>query len=203
MMKTPHLILLLSAVTLATACTPMHSRYAHQNPQYQHPYPPQQQYAPPGYQQSQPPQQQYAPPGYQQSPPPQQNYSPALGARRNVVELAFQQLGTSYKYGGDSPREGFDCSGLMTYVHQQAVGLKLPRTAAQQRNRSKTVRYANLQPGDMLFFKTGSRTNHVGLYIGDRKFIHAPNRRSRVQITTMDNAYWHSKFVKFGTYFDS
>ncbi len=144
----------------------------------------------------------YIPPAQHNYIPPAPNYSPAIQARQKVVQLAYQQLGTRYKYGGSNPREGFDCSGLMTYIYKQGSGIKLPRTAAQQRDKSRLVRYENLQAGDMLFFKTGAKTNHVGIYVGNRQFIHAPNRRSRVKITSMDNSYWFSKFVKFGTYFD-
>lgn len=167
---------------LTTACTPLPQRQTHT---VQRPPP----YSPP------PIQRQYKPPA--------QNYSPAVQARQSIVQLAYNELGTRYKYGRASPREGFDCSGLMTYIHKNGAGVNIPRTAAQQRNRSRPVHYANLQPGDMLFFKTSSKTNHVGIYIGNRQFIHAPNRRSRVKITSMDNSYWFSKFVKFGTYLDS
>jgi cell wall-associated NlpC family hydrolase len=131
-----------------------------------------------------------------------QNVSPAIQARQGIVQQAYKVLGTRYKYGGSTPQEGFDCSGLMTYIHKTGAGISLPRTAAQQKNSSRTVRYNDLQPGDMLFFKTGSKTNHVGIYIGRRQFIHAPNRRSKVKITTMDNRYWHSKFVKFGSFLE-
>ncbi|HIO91918.1 MAG TPA: NlpC/P60 family protein [Leucothrix mucor] len=169
---------------LTTACTPLPQRSVHHNPR-----PPQ--YIPPPVAQQQP---------YR---PPVQNYSPVIQARQSIVQLAHNALGTRYKYGGSSPREGFDCSGLMTYIHKKGAGVNIPRTAAQQRNRSRSIRYEDLQPGDMLFFKTSSKTNHVGVYIGNRQFIHAPNRRSRVKITSMDNSYWFGKFVKFGTYFDS
>ncbi|MCK5918629.1 MAG: C40 family peptidase, partial [Cocleimonas sp.] len=120
---------------------------------------------------------------YSQNP----TYSPSHQARQSIVRLAYQELGTRYKFGGSSPREGFDCSGLMTYIHKNGASIKIPRTAAQQQNRSRTVNYAKLQPGDMLFFKTSTKSNHVGIYIGNRQFIHAPNRRSKVKITTMDN----------------
>jgi cell wall-associated NlpC family hydrolase len=123
-----------------------------------------------------------------------------MQARQGIIQQAYKALGTRYKYGGSSPREGFDCSGLMTYIHKNGAGINLPRTAAEQKNNSRTVRYSDLQPGDMLFFKTSSKVHHVGVYIGQRQFIHAPNRRSKVKITTMDNRYWHSKFVKFGTF---
>jgi cell wall-associated NlpC family hydrolase len=117
-----------------------------------------------------------------------------------MVQIAKSTIGTPYKWGGNSPQRGFDCSGLMTYVHRNAVGLKIPRTAAKQRDNSRTINYAQLQPGDMLFFKTGKKTNHVGVYIGNRKFIHAPSGGKRVKVASMDSSYWFKRFVKFGTY---
>ena len=124
-------------------------------------------------------------------------YNPA---RQRMINIAGSTLGTPYKWGGDSPQRGFDCSGLMTYVHKNALGIKIPRTTAQQRDQSRTISYAQLQPGDMLFFKTGVKTNHVGIYVGNRKFIHAPSGGKRVKVTSMDSSYWHKRFVKFGTF---
>ena len=120
--------------------------------------------------------------------------------RNHMVNIARSTIGTAYKWGGDNPRQGFDCSGLMSYVHKNAMGIKIPRTAAKQRDQSRTISYAKLQPGDMLFFKTGRKTNHVGVYIGDRKFIHAPSGGKRVKIAKMDSSYWYKRFVKFGTF---
>ena len=139
---------------------------------------------------------------------PSQQHSQALQlstlnihpARARMIQIAKSTLGVPYKWGGSSPQSGFDCSGLMRYVHKNAVGLKIPRTAAQQRDNSRTISYAQLQPGDMLFFKTGKKTNHVGVYIGNRKFIHAPAGGKRVKIASMDSSYWFKRFVKFGTY---
>jgi cell wall-associated NlpC family hydrolase len=181
MKPTLTLLAILSSTLILTACTP---------PQRQIQHPPSTQVAP------------------KHSAPPLQypyrshhlNASPARHVRQSIVNLAYQTLGTRYQYGGSSPKEGFDCSGLMTYLHKNGAGVKIPRTAAQQRQRSRTLRYSEIQAGDLLFFKTSSKSNHVGLYIGNRQFIHAPNRRSKVKITPMDNAYWHSKFVKFGTF---
>jgi len=121
-------------------------------------------------------------------------------ARNRMVQIATSAIGTRYKWGGDSPQKGFDCSGLMTYVHKNALGMNIPRTTAKQRDRSRTIPFQQLQPGDMLFFKTGSRTNHVGVYIGNRKFVHAPSSGKRVTVASMDNAYWHKRFVKFGSF---
>ncbi len=121
-------------------------------------------------------------------------------ARNKMVQIATSTIGTPYKWGGDTPQKGFDCSGLMSYVHKNALGMKIPRTTANQRDNSRTVQYQHIQPGDMLFFKTGSRTNHVGVYIGNRKFVHAPSSGKRVTVASMDNAYWHKRFVKFGSF---
>lgn len=126
-----------------------------------------------------------------------QQYNPA---RQRMIDIAGSTLGVPYRWGGDSFQRGFDCSGLMTYVHKNALGKKIPRTTAQQRDQSRTISYSQLQPGDMLFFKTGRKTNHVGVYIGNRKFIHAPSGGKRVTVATMDSSYWHKRFVKFGTF---
>ncbi len=137
----------------------------------------------------------------QQATPPQQA-EPVRNihqTRRNIVLLANKTLGSRYRYGGANPKRGFDCSGLMVYVHNQA-GVHIPRTAAKQRLQSRTITYAQLQPGDMLFFKTGKRTEHVGIYIGDRKFIHASTGSRKVKVASMDSAYWYKRFVKFGTF---
>ena len=121
-------------------------------------------------------------------------------ARHRISQIAHSTIGAPYKWGGNNPREGFDCSGLMSYVHRNAIGINIPRTAAQQRDKSRTVPYSQLQPGDMLFFKTGRNSNHVGVYIGNRKFVHAATGSKHVKITSMDSSYWHKRFVKFGTF---
>jgi cell wall-associated NlpC family hydrolase len=126
-----------------------------------------------------------------------QNYQPV---RNYMVQVATSTIGKPYRWGGDNPQKGFDCSGLMTYVHKNALGINIPRTAAKQRDSSRTIDYAELQPGDMLFFKTGRNSNHVGVYIGDRKFVHAATGSKRVKVASMDNRYWHNRFVKFGTF---
>ncbi len=136
-----------------------------------------------------------------QSLPPQTKLplnSPAP-ARNQMVGIIKGTLGTPYKWGGNSPQDGFDCSGLMSYIHKNA-GLKIPRTTALQRDNSRTIDYNQLQPGDMLFFKINRKTNHVGMYIGDRKFIHAPSSGKTVTVASMDSSYWYKRFVKFGTY---
>jgi len=120
--------------------------------------------------------------------------------RNRIAQIAHSTIGAPYKWGGNNPQQGFDCSGLMSYVHKNALGINIPRTAAQQRDQSRTISYAQLQPGDMLFFKTGRNANHVGVYIGNRKFVHAATGSKQVRIASMDSSYWHKRFVKFGTF---
>jgi len=121
-------------------------------------------------------------------------------ARNLMTKIANSTIGVPYKWGGNNPQQGFDCSGLMSYVHKNALGMKIPRTAAQQRDNSRTISYTQLQPGDMLFFKTGKTSNHVGVYVGNRKFVHAASGSKHVKIASMDSSYWHKRFVKFGTF---
>ena len=123
--------------------------------------------------------------------------------RHRIMDAAYSALGIPYIYGGNSPARGLDCSSLMQFIHKKALGKSLPRTAAIQRDRSKTVDYQSLQPGDMLFFKINSRTNHVGIYIGHGKFIHASYSKRRAIIDSMNKPYWKKRFVKFGSYLNS
>ena len=106
----------------------------------------------------------------------------------------------SFPYGGNTPR-GFDCSGLVQYAHHQA-GIPVPRTARGQRRSASRVSMARLQPGDLLFFTlAGSKTSHVGVYVGDGDFIHAPSSGKRVSRATLDNPYWSRSLVGAGHYF--
>ncbi|MEE9350985.1 MAG: C40 family peptidase [Thiotrichaceae bacterium] len=119
--------------------------------------------------------------------------------RNNVVQSTYRTLGSPYRYGGTT-YNGFDCSGLTRHVYQSA-GIAIPRTAAQQRDQSKTIaNYSALLPGDLIFFKTGKKTNHVGIFVGNGQFIHASTSRKRVIKAKLDTPYWRRSFVKFGTY---
>lgn len=123
-----------------------------------------------------------------------------LGARRAaLVEKSLAQIGTPYLYGGKSPVEGFDCSGLTHYAHHQA-GLAIPRTAAAQHRAARPVARSRLRPGDMVFFKTGPDAYHVGLMIDDKRFVHASTSRSRVRVDHLDTPYWNRHFIGAGTY---
>ena len=119
--------------------------------------------------------------------------------RRELMRVAHHSIGTRYKWGGETPTQGFDCSGLMRYSYKQ-VGIKIPRTSAKQRNASRQLSRSQLQPGDMIFFKIDKRTNHVGIYTGNGKFIHASSGSRRVKKEKLDTPYWNQHVVKYGTF---
>lgn len=104
-------------------------------------------------------------------------------------------LGTPYRPGGSNPREGFDCSGLVAHVIQDAFRLRAPRSTEDQAIIGTEVARHALEPGDLVFFNTQGKPNsHVGVYLGDNRFIHAPNSRGVVRIETMDQSYWSQRF---------
>lgn len=107
-----------------------------------------------------------------------------------AADIASSMVGISYRYGGVSPRTGFDCSGLIQYSFRRA-GVTLPRTTDDQREVSRLVRGPNLQRGDLLFFdQQGGKNSHAGLYVGNGYFVHAPSSGKRVRKDRLDSAYW-------------
>ena len=113
-------------------------------------------------------------------------------------ELALQAIGfmgINYKYGGDTPETGFDCSGLVHYVFNQAAGLILPRNAREISRVGEKITSDELQPGDLVFFNTLRRPfSHVGIYLGEHRFIHAPSRGGQVEIVDMSERYWQRRY---------
>ena len=138
----------------------------------------------------------------QQYQPFSQQAEPAdAPARRALLAQAHQALGTRYTYGGESPREGFDCSGLTQYVYKNAQGITLPRTALQQSQASRAVSFEEMRPGDLIFFRTsGASVNHVGIYTGRGNFIHAASGGSKVTVDNLSKTYWQQRLVKFGAF---
>lgn len=121
--------------------------------------------------------------------------------RRALLAQAYQSLGVRYKYGGTTPNEGFDCSGLTSFVYKQGNGIRLPRTAAEQSRASRTISFEQMRPGDLIFFRTsGSGVNHVGIYVGRGDFIHAASGGGRVTLDNLSKTYWQQRLVKFGTF---
>jgi len=109
---------------------------------------------------------------------------------------ALNYLGIRYRFGGTSPSTGFDCSGLVSYVAQQSLGLKLPRNAAELYQKvGMSVARNELQVGDLVFFNTmGRRYSHVGIYLGDDRFVHSPSAGGKVRIESMELAYWSKRY---------
>ncbi len=114
---------------------------------------------------------------------------------RELLINAISHTGIQYKYGGNSPETGFDCSGFVRYVFKQTVNLTLPHSALALSQIGKAISKDELQAGDLVFFKTIKNTiSHVGIYMGDNRFIHAPNAKGVVRIESMEDGYWAKRF---------
>jgi len=108
---------------------------------------------------------------------------------------AFSLVGIRYRYGGNLPEQGLDCSGLVRYVFREAGGADLPRTTQEMSRRGEPVDKQDLQPGDLVFFNTLNRAfSHVGIYLGNNQFIHAPSAGRNVRVENMDMNYWKARF---------
>ena len=125
------------------------------------------------------------------------------GRAGDLVVNAMGFLGVPYKRGGNSAETGFDCSGFVRAIYQQTVGLVLPRRADQQAASTQVIDKKELQPGDLVFFNTRNTPfSHVGVYIGDERFIHAPSSNGRVRIDQMNARYYAQRFEAARAYFD-
>lgn len=122
--------------------------------------------------------------------------------RQEVIEAARDMLGAPYRYGASSPTQGFDCSGLVQYAHSQA-GIEVPRTTGQQYRAALPINRQALRPGDLVFFRTHKRryVSHVGIYLGNSKFIHAPSSGKRVSIASLKDDYWRQRYTSGGRMF--
>ena len=124
--------------------------------------------------------------------------SPPALAEPAAAEALFQALSTldiDYRFGGNSRASGFDCSGLVQYVYRSAYGIELPRLTLDQSRAGHTVDRQRLQPGDLVFYNTLDQPySHVGIYIGDDRFVHAPRTGAAVRVESMRAAYWHRRF---------
>ncbi|AUD79094.1 NlpC/P60 family protein [Kangiella profundi] len=131
---------------------------------------------------------------------PQQGYKnlqPLPDKGENIALTAQSMIGKRYLYGGSSPQQGFDCSGLVYFTHTQ-VGDYVPRTSRDQLYASRKISLDELQPGDLLFYRIDGKPSHVGIYIGDKQFVHAPSSGKKVSITTMDNPYFKPRLIRAG-----
>jgi len=114
---------------------------------------------------------------------------------RELVINALALIGVHYKFGGRSPDDGFDCSGLVAHVFREAAGLILPRDSNAMSKIGNKIDKTELQPGDLVFFNTRRQPfSHVGIYIGEHRFVHAPSRGRDVEIVDMSERYWQQRY---------
>ena len=115
--------------------------------------------------------------------------------KAQLANTALEYLGVRYRWGGSDPETGFDCSGLISYAAEQSLGLKMPRQAAEMAKIGQSVKRDDLQIGDLVFFNTlGHRYSHVGIYVGDDSFVHAPRSGAVVRVEKMTVSYWAKRY---------
>lgn len=116
-------------------------------------------------------------------------------AANAVLFQAIGLVGTPYRYGGNTPAGGFDCSGLVGYVYRESAGLSLPRTTGQLAGmRAAKVKRGKLASGDLVFFGQ-RRVTHIGIYVGDGRFVHAPSSGGTVRLDSLDGPYWKDHYL--------
>jgi cell wall-associated NlpC family hydrolase len=119
----------------------------------------------------------------------------SVASVQEMLGKALDLIGIRYRRGGSSPETGFDCSGFVNHVFREGLGLYLPHNAKQIAKEGEAVSRNDLQPGDLVFFNTMRRAfSHVGIYLGDNKFVHAPRTGGVVRIEDMNESYWKKRF---------
>lgn len=129
---------------------------------------------------------------------------PGFSERGNEVALfALGLIDTGYRFGGKNPQAGLDCSGMVSYIYRQGAGLKVSGSAADIARKGRPVERGSLRPGDLVFFNTRNASfSHVGVYIGENRFVHAPSGSGRVRIDQMNASYYAQRFEAARSYFD-
>ncbi len=121
----------------------------------------------------------------------------------DVALFALGLIETGYRFGGKNPEAGLDCSGMVSYVYEKSVDMRLTGSAADLARQGKAVPADRLKPGDLVFFNTRNRPNsHVGIYIGDDRFVHAPNSRGKVRTESLKKGWFAARFEEGRTYLD-
>ena len=121
---------------------------------------------------------------------------PPAQAANDVLFRAIGLVGTPYRYGGNTPASGFDCSGLVDYVFRTSAGVALPRRSEQIADMdAPRIKPDRLAPGDLLFFGRHHHVNHVAIYVGEGRFVHAPNTGGTVRLDRLDGYYWRDHFL--------
>jgi len=119
----------------------------------------------------------------------------ATTTAQDTIDQAMDLLGIRYRRGGSSPEAGFDCSGFVSHVFREGLGMVLPRSSKEMSKSGQEVSREELRPGDLVFFNTMRRAfSHVGIYLGDNQFVHAPRTGGRVRIEDLNHSYWTKRF---------
>ncbi len=121
------------------------------------------------------------------------------GKIQSLLKRALTLMGTPYRWGGTSPDSGFDCSGLVGYVFQTALGIELPRVSREMAAKADAELIKNredLKQGDLVFFGPKGRVNHVGIYVGEGRFLHSPSRGKDVRVDSLTTGYWGNRFLQ-------
>jgi len=129
--------------------------------------------------------------------PPRAPSAASAGEANDVLFRAIGLVGTPYRWGGNTPAGGFDCSGLVDFIYRTATGIQLPRTSRDMAsvNGRKVKRMTQLASGDLVFFDIGGAISHVGVYVGKGRFVHAPNSGGTVRLDDIDGPYWGNHFA--------
>lgn len=126
---------------------------------------------------------------------PEANADNFGGTAMEVVLYALGLLNIDYRFGGANPESGLDCSGMVSYIYRQAAGISLPHNAAQIAQLGREVGRQQLEPGDLVFFNTRNKPfSHVGIYIGDERFVHAPATNGQIKVSSLRNSYFASRY---------
>lgn len=124
--------------------------------------------------------------------------TPVSRENPSLYDMTFYAMsldGTPYRPGGETPKEGFDCSGFVQHVFDHTLGIKLPRTSREMSALGNLVNLNQLAPGDLVFFKTTAKSySHVGIYLGDSRFIHAPRVGGTIRIEKLSATYWRNRY---------
>jgi len=132
---------------------------------------------------------------HEQAPQVSPTPSSAWHGAQDLAIYALGLIGVDYRFGGTTPERGLDCSGLVRYVFQQVTGVTLPRTSQELSRLGKKVAASDLMPGDLVFFNTRQlQFSHVGIYLGEDRFIHAPRQGGEVEIVALSKTYWQKRF---------
>jgi len=120
----------------------------------------------------------------------------ADGPHQTIASTATSMIGVPYRYGGTSP-SGFDCSGLVQYSYR-AAGIKVPRTSGEQYKTARAISLTEAVPGDLLFFRYDRKISHVGIYLGDERFVHAPSTGKQVSVASLRDPHYQQHFAQAG-----